>query len=110
MLAVRPSEPDARGAVVELLRVLVMLHAVAERVPVVDGWNAVLTTQRATRAVDLWRQQRHDDAARHVADLPPVSPRVDEAPAEPPPVARDDETEYARWRADVARERASSVA
>ena len=60
-----------------------------------------MTTQRAMRAVDVWRQQRHDDAPRAATDVRPVRPLVDEVPAEPPPVPRYDETEYAQWRADV---------
>ena len=92
VLAVRPSESDARLAVVELLRGLVEARRAAQqRAPAVDGWNAVLTTQRAMRAVDAWRQQPHDDAPPAVAPLPPVGP----------PVPRYDEVEYAQWRADV---------
>jgi DNA-binding XRE family transcriptional regulator len=101
VLAVRPSESDARRAVVELLRGIVEARRTAQQcAPAVDGWNAVLTTQRAMRAVDAWRQQGHDDAAPAVADVRPV-PLAHEAPAVPPPVPRYDETEYERWRADV---------
>ena len=48
VLAVRPSESDARGAVVALLRGLVDARRAAQQcAPAVDGWNAVVTTQRA---------------------------------------------------------------
>ncbi len=102
VLAVRPSESDARRAVVALLRGLVEArHATQQSAPALNGWNAVLTTQRAMRAVDAWRLQRHDDVPAAVAERPPVSSRVDEALAVPPPAPRYAETEYARWRADV---------
>jgi DNA-binding XRE family transcriptional regulator len=101
VLAVRPSESDARRAVVELLRGLVVARRTAQGcAPAVDGWNAVLTTQRAMRAVDIWRQHRSDDASPAAADVHSVH-LEHEAPAVPPPVPRYDETEYARWRADV---------
>ena len=42
VLAVRPSESDARRAVVELLRGLVEARRAAQQsAPAVDGWNAV---------------------------------------------------------------------
>ena len=72
VLAVRPSESDARRAVVELLRGLVEARRAAEQsAPALDGWNAVLTTQRAMRAVDAWRLQRHDDASGAVVERGP---------------------------------------
>jgi DNA-binding XRE family transcriptional regulator len=96
VLALRPSESDARRAVVALLRGLVEARRAAQSsAPAVDGWNAVLTTQQALRAVDVWRTQRA------VADPPPMGPRVDDMPAMSPPVPRYDEQDYARWRADV---------
>jgi DNA-binding XRE family transcriptional regulator len=101
VLAVRPSESDARRAVVELLRGLVEARRAAQQcAPAVDSWDPVLTTQRAMRAVDVWRQQRGDDVAPAVADVRPVH-REQEAPAMPPLVPRYDEMEYEQWRADV---------
>ena len=103
VLAVRPSESDARRAVVELLRGLVEARRAAQ--------------QMRTRGGRL--ERRRDDAAgdargRCLATAArrrcctgcgrasvPCAPLVDEAPAVPPPVPRYDETEYARWRADV---------
>jgi len=95
VLAVRPSESDARGAVVALLRGRVDARRAAQhRAPAVDGWNAVLTTQRAMRAVDVWRRHRGEVAA------PAAAAAQADAPV-PPPVPSYDEVQYERWRSDV---------
>ena len=77
VLAVRPTESDARRAVVELLADWSSLDAPCKRaLPAVDRWNAVLTTQQAIRAVDAWRQHRSDDPFPAAADVRAVAVRL----------------------------------
>ena len=102
VLAVRPTESDARRAVVELLRGLVVARRAAQ----------------AARSRGRRLERRPDDAAgdargRRLATAPKrrrrsrlrpttaPSVRLWTTPAVPPPVPRYDEAEYARWRADV---------
>jgi DNA-binding XRE family transcriptional regulator len=108
VLAVRASQGQARGAVVTLLRGIVdARRATQASAPAVDGWNSVVTTQRAMRAVDGWRQRRRDRApAAAPADAAPTVPRAapDVFPiAAPAPCYR--ETTYEQWRLDVRAQR-----
>jgi DNA-binding XRE family transcriptional regulator len=104
VLAVRASRAQARSAVVMLLRGIVdARRATQAGAPAVDGWNNVVTTQRAMRAVDTWVQRRGDRAPADTPDdITPTAPRS--APEVLPmlaPVPRYRETTYEQWRLDV---------
>ena len=79
-------------------------RAATASAPAVEGWNNVVTTQRALRAVDAWKQRRGDRAAP--ADPAPADatataltpPEVFPLSA-PAPCYR--ETAYEQWRLEV---------
>ena len=104
VLAVRTSEAQARSAVVTLLRGIVdARRATQASAPAVEGWNNVVTTQRAMRAVDAWMQRRGERAT--VATPADATPMITRTPPEvfpmsaPVPCYRD--TTYDQWRLDV---------
>jgi DNA-binding XRE family transcriptional regulator len=103
-LAVRASKEQARSAVVTLLRGLVdARHATQAGTPTVDGWNNVLTSQRAMRAVDDWMQRRGDRAPTVApSDAALTAPRTAfEVFPVSAPLPQYRETPYEQWRGDV---------
>ena len=104
VLAVRPSQDQARSAVVTLLRGIVdARRATRASAPAVEGWNNILTTQRAMRAVDGWMQGRRDRPSTAApADAAPISPRtVPEVFPLSAPAPCYREAGYEQWRLDV---------
>jgi DNA-binding XRE family transcriptional regulator len=106
VLAVRASEGQARSAVVTLLRGIVdARRATQMSAPAVEGWNNVVSTQRALRAVDDWKQRRDDRAAPADPTPADATPTAFRTPPEvfplsaPAPCYR--ETAYEGWRLEV---------
>ena len=107
VLAVRPSESDARGAVVALRSAVSSMLGRRRATMCSGGGQWRLERGRDDAAGDAARSTSGDSSEATTLHRPRptssvhASPLVDETPAVPPPVPRYDETEYARWRTEV---------